>query len=121
MIADLNVVAQVAYAAGSELRTLNATGHTLTPWDDCPAYEKEAILSGVAYIANHPYDNQKAERFFEAYRDSLVSKGWAYGETVNEEDKLHPWVNHYSSISNEAKELFNLYALSTQSLTFIVS
>ncbi|MHA3112888.1 RyR domain-containing protein [Acinetobacter sp. ANC 4193] len=70
-------------------------------WDDAPDAQKQGIISGVEmYIAN---PNVTPEQNHEVWYQQKQAEGWAYGEVLDTEKKLHPCFLPYEELPQAQK------------------
>ncbi|ENU80594.1 hypothetical protein F975_01648 [Acinetobacter sp. ANC 3789] len=70
-------------------------------WDNAPDAQKQGIISGVEmYIAN---PDVTPEQNHEVWYQQKQAEGWAYGEVLDPENKLHPCFLPYEELPQAQK------------------
>lgn len=94
------VIAQVAHLIN--LAYCAALGDTGQPaWEDAPEQRRASILAGVQMHIDKP--DATPEQSHESWLAAKEADGWKYGETRDDEKKLHPCVLPYADLPAEQK------------------
>ena len=70
-------------------------------WDEVPTEQKELMLEGVRFHANH--QNASASAGHERWLEIKGQEGWKYGKVKNEESKEHPFYVPFVDLPKEQK------------------
>ena len=88
-------------------------------WAKAPSWQKESAMDGVRFHLAHPDASPSVSH--DNWRRDKVMSGWTYGETKDEQLKLHPCMVDFVDLPPEQQAKDHLFAGIVNSLRdFIV-
>jgi len=88
-------------------------------WIDAPDWQKQSAMDGVLFHLANPDASPSASH--DNWRKDKVFEGWTYGETKDEQLKLHPCMVDFVDLPPEQQAKDHLFAGIVNSLRdFIV-
>lgn len=92
----INAAARAAHEANRVLQIAQNESLISPSWDEAPHNIKESALDGVKRVHTDP--SVTPEQLHENWLKFKENDGWKYGETRDDEAKLHPCMVPYAEL-----------------------
>lgn len=91
-------IAEAAYEV-NRAYCLGMLDRSFTSWAEAPAWQRDTVLAGVRFLAEHPNASQSASH--ESWLAKKRRDGWKYGPVKEPSKKEHPCCVPYEELPPE--------------------